>query len=185
MVEERLDFDFDKISEDVIRAKPKFTHEKQTQGQLVTAIADEIRNLVKDIPFPGKDGTYKTMTVYEQMEPYYEDDEDEDDKYPYCVVKYVSSKITGISQREEVTIVAGFGIMYEEADRQYAPYFYHIFNLIRKRFISDNFLNNFRCEPEMSFALSDNDDIRYPYYFGAVYMKWMIPGIDSEIDFWP
>lgn len=173
-------------ADDAVKEMKKISHfrrDKLTQGQLVTRLADEIRELTKDMLLPSPDGKERHMVVYEQLLPLRESEEDVE-PFPYCVVKFSSSQLKDVSERETVDILLDFGIYYDAPDRQYHYILFHIFNLLRRRFLADNFMENFRCEPEMTFALSPTDEETYPYFFGAVGMKWAVLGIEREVDFW-
>lgn len=182
-IRDEINIDEAEIDIDARAKKPLVRTEPQTQGQLIHLLAEELKAMLKGILFPHADGTAREMKVYEQFEPYYDDDET-DEAFPYCLVKFYESESKDVSVREEAQITIVFGMMYDDKDRQYAPYYFHLFNMIKRRFIANPFINNFRCLPEMGFALNPEDHIMWPYVFAAVYMKWLIPGIDSEVDFW-
>lgn len=182
MVDE-IELDLSKADQALKEVKARRVTARQTQGQLLPLLAKEIGELTKHIWFAGPDGSKRRMAVYEQLLPLREDEE-EPELFPYCVVKFSRSSLQNVSEREDVDILLDFGIYYDASDRQYQYIMFHIFNLVKKRFLADNFLENYRCEPEMTFALSPDDEATYPYYFGAIGMRWKIPGIDREVDFW-
>ena len=185
MVDEEFEVDLDKVTDEVKAVKPKTRTELQTQEQLQHALAEELKALLSKVISEDDDDEEKFVpfNVYEQLSPFRESEE-EDSPFPYCVVKFDSSRVNNTSQREEVNILLDFGIYYDNIDRQYQHVFYHIYNIIRRRFLADNFLANFRCSPEMTLALTPTDEDTYPYYFAGIGMRWEIPGIDREVDFW-
>lgn len=185
MVEMNETFEIDEeVVDPAIRSvKPVIKNAPQTQELLVDALAEEIENLLSDMKFPSPSGEMTKINIYKQLLPLYEEGEG-DSVFPYVLIKFERSNTVDVSQRQSVSIVIGIGLWYEDNDRQYQHYAYRIYNRIMKRFIANNFLENFRCEPEFSFALSPEDEVTYPHYYAAIGTTWMIPGIDREVDFW-
>lgn len=182
-MDEKIVVDYSKISEAVAKTDPVIQSGGQVQDQLMRKLADEIKRLADKVDFYDTSGQKVKLKVYQQLTPYRETEED-DDIFPYCVIKFDSSRMLEPGGREEVKLVLGFGIWVENKDRQYQHTFFNLYNRITRRFIGNNFLDNFRCEPEMSLALSPTDEETYPAYYAAIGMTWMIPGIDREVDFY-
>lgn len=171
------------IDEETRETVPKQTSAPQTQELLVDALAAELEKILSDIDFPSPEGGYTKINIFKQLLPFHEKSE-KNFFFPYVLIKFNNQKNTDVATRQETLIILNIGLWYEDNDRQYQHYAYRIYNTIAKRFISNNFLDNFRCEPEFEFALSPEDEETYPAYFAAMSMKWMIPGIDRELDFW-
>ena len=171
------------VDETIKTVKPVVKNAPQTQELLVDLLAKEIETLTKDMKFPSPTGETK-INIFKQLLPLHKTKEERKTDFPFILIKFERSNTTDVSQREQVSIALGIGLWYGYEDRQYQHYAYHIYNVIRKRFIADNFLENYRCEPEFSFALSPEDEETYPHYYAAIGMTWMIPGIDREVDFW-
>lgn len=182
-ISETFEIDDSLIDEAARTAKPVDKNAPQTQELLVDAIVKELKRLTKDMRFPSPDGDVE-LNIFKQLLPLHKTKEEKKSDFPFILVKFERSDTTDVSQRQTVSIVLGIGLWYGDEDRQYQHYAYHIYNVIVKRFIADNFLENYRCEPEFSFALSPEDETTYPHYYAAIGMTWMIPGIDRERDFW-
>ena len=181
---ETIEIDESKV-EEIRSVKPKITTADQTHEQLIDLLAKEMEKLLDGV-LSNEDSDEEEKVpfkIYKQLTPFRGSEEDES-PFPYCTIKFDQSKISDVDQREEVDILMDFGIYYDKEDRQYQHIFFHIFNLVRQRFLANNFLDNYRCEPEMTFALSPEDEVTYPHYFAGIGMKWMIPGISREADFW-
>lgn len=171
------------VDESIKTVKPVVKNAPQTQELLVDAIVKELERLTKDMRFPSPDGE-KKLNIFKQLLPLHRSKDGKNSDFPFILVKFERSNTVDVSQRQSVSIVLGIGLWYGDEDRQYQHYAYHIYNVIVKRFIADNFLENYRCEPEFSFALSPEDETTFPHYYAAIGMTWMIPGIDRETDFW-
>lgn len=150
-----------------------------TAEVLVKKLCHEMMVLTEHITFHDSLGNKCKLHVFEQTLPRKSSEEDPE-PFPYCVVKFDNSKVTNVGERQPVDIVLDFGIYYDNPDCQYQHTFHQIFEKIKGRFLDNNFLGSFRCEPEMAFALSPEDEITYPYYYAAVAMKWMIPGYERK-----
>lgn len=185
MVEMNETFEIDEkvVDPDIRSVKPVIKNAPQTQELLVDALAEEIENLTSDLQFPSPGGGMTKLHIFKQLLPLY-GKEEKQSAFPYVLIKFERSNTVDVSQRQSVSIVIGIGLWYEDKDRQYQHYAYRIYNRIVKRFIANNFLENYRCEPEFSFALSPEDEVTYPHYYAAIGTTWMIPGIDREVDFW-
>lgn len=186
---ETIEIDEDKVK-DIRNVEPKVVTADQTHEQLIDLLAKEMNKLLNGVTSDpdadaedGEELLEIPFNIYKQLTPF-RGSEDDPSPFPYCTIKFDSSRIDDVNQREEVNILMDFGIYYDKEDRQYQHIFFHIFNLVRHRFIADNFLDNYRCEPQMTFALSPEDEVTYPHYFAGIGMKWMIPGIGREADFW-
>lgn len=150
---------------------------------LMNKLADEIKTLTKDITFYDENGEKCNLNTFQQVLPRAVSDEEDSSPFPYCVIKFDSSKIIDVRERQPVDIVLDFGIYYEKQDCQYQHTFFRVFEKIKRRFLDKNFIGPFRCEPEMAFALSRDDEVTYPYYYAGIAMKWMVPGYEREDDY--
>lgn len=171
------------VDETIKTVKPVVKNAPQTQELLVDLLAKEIEKLTKDMKFPSPAGE-TNLNIFKQLLPMHERKDERKTDFPFVLIKFERSNTSDVKERQSVSIVLGIGLWYGFNDRQYQHYAYHIYNVIMKRFIADNFLENYRCEPEFSFALSPEDEVTHPYYYAAIGMTWMIPGIDREVDFW-
>lgn len=149
---------------------------------LIKNLSKELVKLTKGIDLYDIEGKRSELRAYEQMLPH-KISEDDMDPFPYCVVKFDQSSITGVCERQPVDIELQFGIYYDKADCQYQHTYFTIFEKIKERFINQNFLGPFRCEPEMTFVLSPDDEVTYPYYYAGVAMKWMVPGYGRKDEY--
>lgn len=149
---------------------------------LVQKLCEEMKVLTKDITLRDVEGKRCELNTFEQTLPRKISEEDAD-PFPYCVVRFDSSKVTGVRERQLVDIVIDFGIYYDNPDCQYQHTYHRIFEKMKERFIDKNFIGPFRCEPEMTFALSPEDDVTYPYYYAGVAMKWMVPGYERKDEY--
>lgn len=154
-----------------------------TPEKLIEMLADEIGKITKDVPLHDTDGKKCHFHMFEQTLPRPQADGDEEKLFPYCVVRFEQNRVIDVRERQPVDIVLDFGIYYDNPDCQYQHTFFSVFEKIKRRFIINNFLGSFRAEPKMAFALSEEDDITYPFYYAGAKMTWMIPGIEREDEF--
>lgn len=182
-MDERIEIDQEAIGE-LLNVPKKDPHAPLTEELLCHELADELRRLTADMKLPKRDGTEGAPNIFEQLLPMHEKQSEQNKDFPYLLVKFIDSNVVNMGERQPVSIVIGIGIYYENEDRQYQHYAFHIFNVIKKRFIENNFLGNFRCDPDgFSFALSPDDEITYPRYFAAIGMTWQVPGISRVSSF--
>lgn len=173
-----ITIDLSEVSQEVRDTVPKVRTGGQVQEQLMWCLGEEIKKITHDIDFRDSDGNKTELNIFYQLTPYtYEEDEDEG-IFPYCQVIFQNSDNKDVNEREEIKILLGFGITYEAKDRQYQHIFFQIYNRFRRRFIEDNFLENFRCEPRMKLGFDSYDEYTYPKYYAWIETTWMIPGID-------
>lgn len=148
-------------------------------SDLQNALIAEITNLLADLVNTGNDKTYQSFNGYAQFLPVLKnDDEDEDQFFPYFIVRLDSGKTVEDDDLWTISVDILLGVNDEGTDNEGH---YHILNAINRivtRFSQEATLGEpghkaFRCLPEMEWALQDADT--YPYYFGAVNLKFLAP----------
>lgn len=149
---------------------------------LVQKLCEEMKVLTKDIVLRDTQGNICELNTFEQTLPRKISEEDTE-PFPYCVVRFTESKVTGVRERQPVTIMLDFGIYYDNPDCQYQHVYHRIFEKIKERFVNRNFIGAFRCEPDMTFVLSPDDDVTYPYYYAGAAMQWMVPGLERKDEY--
>ena len=102
----------------------------------------------------------------EVMEPDFEDD-----PYPYCVVRVDS----GLMQQEaqEIQTVLVFGIFDDDIKCQGHQVIMNMVHKVAERFMKNPCLKDkCRLNYENGIAWALDDEEKFPYYVGAMYMTW-------------
>ncbi len=125
------------------------------------------------------------LNIFSQNLPLHEDDNEEDDPYPYIIVKIDSGNMKGDSAHD-VRVRLVIGIFDDNINRNGHKDILNVIQKIYERFSKDPVLagkyvmkeNN---ENPFSWALQEDDT--YPYYFGAIEMTWETRAIRRESKF--
>lgn len=166
--------------------------------ELQSALAQEIRNLTEHMTFKDYKGNPAKLNVYEQNLPKrrirksneYADEELEEDEdgveefFPYCIVKLDSgnSKDADSAHLVKTALIVGIFDDSEKADGYKS--ILNIFEDIRYRFRTNPVLDKrYICGDEISWALADEDEDTYPYFFGGMYLDWQTAELRREDSF--
>ncbi len=160
--------------------------------ELQKDLAEEIRKIASEITFKSPKGGYAALNVFEQnlpvrllkrTEPTEEDaelDEDAGDEeelrenFPYIIVRLDSGKSESAEAPHIVKIVLIAGIFDDSLKADGHKTIINIFEKIRERFRKNPILNDrYRAGDEITWALPDDDEETFPYFFGAIYTEWI------------
>lgn len=161
---------------------------------LQLALKEEIIKITSSMTFKSPAGGHTALNVFEQNlpvrthrinEPDSDEDEDEDIKenFPYCLVQ-LSDGLSKLNSPSSVNVILVFGI-YDDSDE--ADGYKDIVNIIEKiseRFEKNPVLDdNYTICDEVTWALPDEDNDTYPYFFGAMYTQWSVRRFEREDPF--
>lgn len=108
------------------------------------------------------------------------DDEDESQFFPYFIVRLSGGKTEDDDSPWLVTADILLGVCEYDKD---VPGHEHIMVMIQRitdRFVAEPLLNKkFRAEQDIEWAVQDEDT--YPFYFGGVEIKFIVPKIGRRI----
>ena len=108
------------------------------------------------------------------------DDEDESQFFPYFIVRLSGGKTEDDDSPWLVTADILLGVCENDKD---VPGHEHIMVMIQRitdRFVAEPLLNKkFRAEQDIEWAVQDEDT--YPFYFGGVEIKFIVPKIGRRI----
>lgn len=164
---------------------------------LQSALAEEIRIITENMVLKDHRGNPARLSVFEQNLPKrqiqksnlgdFEDEEPEEDEecveefFPYCIVKLDSGNSKGFEEAHivKITLIAGIFDDSEMADGY--KRILNIFEDIRARFRKNPILDRkYICEDTISWALADEDEDTFPYFFGGMYLEWQTAEIRRE-----
>lgn len=101
---------------------------------------------------------------------------------PWCLIKLVGGRIPGINQKQEIDVAVCFGIFNDSPTNQGHQ---EILNLIQKtyeRFATNPLLDGqYTCSGNFEWVLQEEDT--FPYFFGAISMKFSFWGFRRENKF--
>ncbi|MDO4285176.1 MAG: hypothetical protein Q4C60_07540 [Eubacteriales bacterium] len=155
---------------------------------LQDAMAAEIERITADMRFLSPKGEMTAMRAYKQALPTRAvgeigGDEDDEDPYPYCIVRADSGEAQGALGNQKILMILIFGIYDPTSERQGMQAAINIAQRIVERFTTDPLLDNrFRLSSEEKLRWETAADEDYPYYFAAVSMTWEIPSYRRERD---
>lgn len=159
--------------------------------ELQADLAEEIRQLAAGMTFKNPTGGYTELNVFEQNLPMRqikkdepteedaeldEDDEDEElqENFPYIIVRLDSGKSESAETAHVIKIVLIAGIFDDSLKADGHKTILNLFEKIRERFRKNPVLKDrYEAEDEMTWALPDEDEETFPYFFGAMYMEWI------------
>ena len=166
----------------------------------------ELRVMLGGMRFKTRGGEDTELHIYEQNLPMQaakkanqeavqddaEMDEDEEDTrddemedlFPYCVVKLDSGKSQDASSAHIVKMKLVVGIYDDTLDASGYKQILNIFEDVRKRFRTNPILaKRYIVKDEMSWALPDEDEDTFPFFFGAMYLYWQTPEYGREDEY--
>lgn len=153
-----------------------------TPENLQDTLCEEIKRITRGVLVQNEGREWCDLNVYPQLTPLAES-EDDTSPFPYCTVGLTNNQVTGIREPQKQEVVLYFGICYWDKDRQWQRSVLTMIERIKKRFLTDPLLGPFSCRPEMESALSDEDDVTHPYYFGGMKLTFDMPNYEREDDY--
>lgn len=153
--------------------------------ELQRELRKEIRCLTSHMRFKNPKGEDICLNVFKQNLPmrthdrkrFLDEDEEEEEVveyFPYCIVKLDSGTSSSAESAHLVKVIIQVGIYDFSVLMDGYKHILNIFEDIRERFRKNPVLaNRFVAGDEMTWALADEDDETFPYFFGAMYMEWI------------
>lgn len=157
----------------------QFQKDLMVVSDLQHALITEIKDVLSDLINTGNDTSYTGFNGYSQFLPVLKNDDDDPDQFfPYFIVRIKDGKTVDDDDLWTVEAHILLGIHDEDLNNAGHQHILNAINRITTRFCWEPTLGTpghkaFRCLPEMEWALQDEDT--YPYYFGAVLLKFMVP----------
>lgn len=154
-----------------------------TPEKLQSDLVEELKVLFSDVEFTDSENNVVPMNFYKQLLPRMESDE-ENEPFPWCVVKLKSNKVEGPEDMEQKQgVELWFGIYYDGADCQYQHIMLTMYEKVKRRFLTNPVLSEFYAEPNMVSVMDDMDTETYPYYFGAMALTFLMPNYEREDEY--
>ncbi len=154
-----------------------------TALELQKDLAEEIEQILGNMLFKDPSGKQEHLKAYAQELPKREqtvsvgnlmpEEADEEDPYPYCIVKIDSGVINVVEGVQQIQTTLIFGIYDDGMESQGHQDIINIIHKITERFTKGPVLRDkYRMDDSTGITWALDDEDRYPYYFGAVEMMW-------------
>ena len=164
-----------------------------TVYQLLKDLAEEIEAVLADMIFKDPKGKMEHMRAFPQALPKREqnvkigdllpdDEEDDEDPYPYCVVRAESGNIGIGAQKVKVLLI--FGIFNDDIKNQGQTELLNVIHRVTERFIKNPVLKDmYRLDLDAGMYWILDDEDRFPYFAGGVGMTWDTFFVEKEDDY--
>ena len=164
-----------------------------TVYQLLKDLAEEIEAVLADMIFKDPKGKMEHMRAFPQALPKREqnvkigdllpdDEEDDEDPYPYCVVRAESGNIGIGAQKVKVLLI--FGILNDDIKNQGQTELLNVIHRVTERFIKNPVLKDmYRLDLDAGMYWILDDEDRFPYFAGGVGMTWDTFFVEKEDDY--
>lgn len=146
-----------------------------TAHALQDALLKEITDILKDIRTENTAGeAVDGIKGYAQQLPEItEDDTDASQLFPYFIVRLSDGNTAGDEEPWIITVNILLGAYDKDKSGRGFLHVLHMIQRITDRFAAEPLLKKrFRAEPDMSWALQEEDT--YPFYFGGVEIKFSV-----------
>lgn len=148
--------------------------------QLQQDLAEEIERITSDMLFKNPKGDLEPLKAYLQELPKREHtvspgnlmpEDEEEDPYPFCIVRMESGGMYPGVQRVKVILV--FGIYDDSMDNLGHQPLLNVIHKVAERFIKNPVLKDMHqmdIREGVNWILDDEE--RYPYFIGGLEMTW-------------
>lgn len=152
-----------------------------TPLELQDELVGEMSRILDGYAYKTPKGKYIPIHVFPQNIPMSGTD-DEDDPVPYIIVRLGSGEDDGSSDSSNmVSVIVIIGIWDDSMDMQGHRDVMNIIQKIYQRFHENSDLNRKAAYAgKFKWAIQEDLDECYPYYFGACSMDFQIPAIRRE-----
>ena len=142
---------------------------------LQVSLKKEINRLLSGMHLTDDAGNEVQIHAFEQQLPETYDDEDDPSQFfPYFIVQVFTGDTEDDEDPWHVTTVIQFGIKDKGKDRQGHIQILSMIQKVANRFLQEALLDNqYRASPKMKWEILDENT--YPFYFGAIEMKFSTP----------
>lgn len=159
-----------------------------TVFQLQRDLAEEIERILSGMRFKDPAGKTVPMRAYCQDIPKRQQtvrkgalmpEEEEEDPYPFCIVKAESGEIS--SGVQSVSIMLILAVFNDDEQNQGQQELLNAMHKIAERFIRDPvLLGRHRLDQGTGIGWILDDEDRYPYFAGGMTMKWETFFVEKE-----
>ena len=164
-----------------------------TVYQLLKDLAEEIEAVLADMIFKDPKGKMEHMRAFPQALPKREQNvkigdllpdegEDDEDPYPYCVVRAESGNMGVGAQKVKILLI--FGIFDDDIQNQGQTELLNVIHRVTERFIKNPVLKDrYRLDLDAGMYWILDDEDRFPYFAGGVGMTWDTFFVEKEDDY--
>lgn len=136
-----------------------------TPQDLQAEIKEFLNEVTEDISLKDIDGKETILQIFNQNLP--KRNTDEDDPYPYCIVRLINGSSNAVEDEENgIRVLLIFGIVNQDMQNRGHEDILGIINRIILRLSENNVLKTFYQTGKIEWVLDDEDT--YPYFFGGM-----------------
>lgn len=156
--------------------------------QLQKDMAEEIELVLADMVFRNPGGNQEHMRAYVQELPKrvqpvglgsIMSEDEEEDPYPFCIVRTESGVVYSGSQTVRTVLV--FGIFDDSLENLGHQALLNAIHKVTERFILDPTLKNmYRMNDQEGISWILDEEERYPYFIGGMTMSWNAYFVERE-----
>ena len=160
-----------------------------TAYELQLDLAEEIERIEKDVLLKDVKGNPAHIKAFAQCLPkriqnvsdgeeeqdgdIMQNEEPEEDPYPYCLVRLDSGELKTDRGAQEIATVLAFGIFDDDVHCLGHQVIMNMMHRVAERFTRNPVLKDrYRMNEGAGIVWVLDDEDRYPYFFGAMYMTW-------------
>lgn len=151
-----------------------------TVYQLQKDLAEEIEHILSDMAFRDPKGNQECMRAYVQELPKRVQsvgmgsimpEDEEEDPYPFCIVRMESGVVYSGAQTVRTVLV--FGIFDDSLENLGHQALLNVIHKVTERFIVNPVLKNmYRLNDQEGVSWILDEEERYPYFVGGMMMAW-------------
>ena len=143
-----------------------------TARELQKDVIEDLRELFKHTLYQTPDGGQAALNFFEQFLPQLESDDD-DDPYPYLIVRVDSGGIATQTDPHKIALLLVIGIYDDKEITHGHEAVLEIIERIQRHYEETPALKEFVFTDPFEWALQD--ELHWPYYFGAVNVTFDAP----------
>lgn len=150
-----------------------------TAEYLQDELVDELRTLFAEELFEKSTGERVPLAVYPQDLPLLTANEDDEELYPYCIVRLVEGNVDGYGSAQTINVVLVFGVYSSDRKRTGYRQVLHLVHKVYSRFAAKQQLGrNYIFTYPVRWQLQDIDT--HPYYLGGMQLTFDAPAVQTE-----
>lgn len=154
-----------------------------TPLSLQKALAEDLQSLFDGFVDLKQNCAAGKMKIYENASPIQMDNQNEDDIYPYIVVRLTGGEVPeDYDTRPTANVVILIGYYDPDLSNDGNKYVMTAIHRIIERFRKNSLLADmYNQTGNIEWTMSDEDT--YPYFFGGLQMTFTLPKIERESDY--
>lgn len=155
---------------------------------LAEAIGKELKHITNSMSFKSPGGGCRPLSVFLQALPVtsLENGDDGGEPFPYCIIRVQEGEQGGAMSPQYVRVVMLIGLWDDNEKQEGWQGILNIIQRFQERFYKNPVLENTYVMADeegnqpIKWALQEDYDETYPYFFGGLETVWQTPSIRRE-----